>query len=165
MQLIECLQKVSPPADFTILKGALDSNGPVLKRSYNNEEISISVMRLANIVEDEDGNDDDEGEINQLFVHVDVSKPGMSNSLHFLCGLYPDALGIHSVALRPKSSEEGFLMVPNNYTGPLFEFVPCLSLSIFVGFVSLFANLSKCILSCWLLDSVGYLIVFVEEER
>lgn len=118
--------KVNPPAEFTIIKGALDSNGPVLKRSYKNEEISISVMRLANIVTDEDDNgdnvdDDDEG-INQLFVHIDVSKPGLGNSMHFLCGLYPDAIGIHSVALRPKSSsEEGFLVVPNNYTGPLFE--------------------------------------------
>ncbi|XP_021741817.1 mitochondrial acidic protein MAM33-like [Chenopodium quinoa] len=113
--------KVSPPADFTIMKGALDSNGPVLKRNYKNEEISISVMRLANFVTEEDENDDDDGGINQLFVHVDVSKPGMSDSMHFLCGLYPDAVGIHSVALRPKTTEEGFLMIPNKYTGPLFE--------------------------------------------
>ncbi|KAL2937539.1 hypothetical protein RDABS01_020988 [Bienertia sinuspersici] len=116
--------KVNPPAEFKIVKGALDSNGPVLKRNYNNEEVSISVMRLANFVSDEADNvhvDDDGGGINQLFVHIDVSKPGMGNSMHFLCGLYPDALGIHSVALRPKSSEDGFIIVPNKYTGPLFE--------------------------------------------
>ncbi|XP_021760703.1 mitochondrial acidic protein mam33-like [Chenopodium quinoa] len=113
--------KVNPPADFTIMKGALDSNGPVLKRNYKNEEISISVMRLANFVTEEDENDDDDGGINQLFVHVDVSKPGMSDSMHFLCWMYPDAVGIHSVALRPKTTDEGFLMIPNKYTGPLFE--------------------------------------------
>lgn len=110
--------KMGPPAEFTIVKGALDSNGPVLRKSYNNEEISISVMRLANVVS-ADNEDDDDG-INQLFVHIDVSKPGQAKSLHFLCGLYPDALGIHSVAMRPKS-EDGFIIIPNNYTGPLFE--------------------------------------------
>ncbi|CAO2833057.1 unnamed protein product [Amaranthus hypochondriacus] len=109
--------KVSPPANFTILKGALDSNGPVLKRTYKNEEISISVMRLANLASDED----DDGRINQLFVHIEVAKPKLDYSMHFLCGLYPDALGIHSVALRPKSSQDGFLIMPNKYSGPPFE--------------------------------------------
>ncbi|KAK9684068.1 hypothetical protein RND81_10G184400 [Saponaria officinalis] len=118
--------KVSPPEGFTIVKGALDSHGPVLKRQFNNEEISVSVMRLANIVDqdevddNEDDDDDDGGGINQLFVHVDVSKPGKTESLNFLCGLYPDALGIHSVALRPKS-DEGFVITPDKFTGPLFE--------------------------------------------
>lgn len=110
--------KVGPPREFTIMKKALDSNGPVLKRVYKNEEISISVMRLANVTSDEDDGGDDG--INQLFLHIDVSKPGQADSLNFLCGLYPDALGIHSVALRPKS-EDGFVIPRNKYTGPLFE--------------------------------------------
>lgn len=112
--------KVSPPSPFTIIKGALDSNGPVLKRTYGKEEISIYVMRLANIIRGE-GDDPEEGDaINQLFLHVDVSKAGQEDSLHFLCGLYPDALGIHSVSMRPKldSSED---VVPSKYNGPVFE--------------------------------------------
>ncbi|KAL9226990.1 hypothetical protein vseg_002741 [Gypsophila vaccaria] len=113
--------KVSPPAEFTIVKGALDSHGPVLKRQFKNEDINVSVMRLANFVEEDvDDNEDDDDVINQLFLHVDVCKPGRTESLNFLCGLYPDALGIHSVALRPKS-EEGFVFAPNQFTGPLFE--------------------------------------------
>nr|POE73854.1 hypothetical protein CFP56_26832 [Quercus suber] len=81
--------KVSPPASFTILVGALDGNGPVLKRTFNdNEEINISVMRLANIIPAGNGNDndDDDDSINRLFLHVNVSKPGQQDSLHFLCG-------------------------------------------------------------------------------
>ena len=111
---------MSPPSPFTIIKGALDSNGPVLERTYGKEEISIYVMRLANIIPGE-GDDPEEGDaINQLFLHVDVSKPGQEDSLHFLCGLYPDALGIHSVSMRPKldSSED---VVPSKYNGPVFE--------------------------------------------
>ncbi|XP_037495990.1 uncharacterized protein LOC105640816 [Jatropha curcas] len=87
--------KVSPPSAFTVLKGALDGNGPVLTRTFGNEKINISVMRLANIIPGSGGEDDDD-DINQLFLHVDVSKPGQEKSLQFLCGLYPDALGIHS---------------------------------------------------------------------
>lgn len=111
------LQKVSPPEPFMIVKGALDSNGPVLKRSYGDEEISVHVMRLANVV----GSDDEDDGINQLFLHVDVSKPNQSDSLNFLCGLYPDALGIHSVSMRPKIENEGYLVLPSKYNGPLFE--------------------------------------------
>jgi hypothetical protein len=114
--------KVSPPTPFTILTGALDGNGPVLKRSYgDNEEISISVMRLANIVSGGDHDDDDDDTINQLFLHVHVLKPEQKDSLHFLCGLYPDALGIHSVSMRPKADSSSFLVVPAQYTGPVFE--------------------------------------------
>ncbi|KAK4593492.1 hypothetical protein RGQ29_017561 [Quercus rubra] len=116
--------KVSPPASFTILAGALDGNGPVLKRTFNdNEEINISVMRLANIIPagNVDDNDVDDDSINQLFLHVNVSKPGQQDSLHFLCGLYPDALGIHSVSMRPKAESSGILVVPSQYTGPVFE--------------------------------------------
>lgn len=110
--------KVSPPSPFSIIKGALDSDGPVLKRSYGNEEISIYVMRLANIIP---GGDDEDDNINQLFLHVQVSKPGQKDSLHFLCGLYPDALGIHSVSMRPKLQSSGFLVLPSQYNGPVFQ--------------------------------------------
>ncbi|KAL6327371.1 hypothetical protein AAG906_018973 [Vitis piasezkii] len=110
--------KVSPPSPFSIIKGALDSEGPVLKRSYGNEEISIYVMRLANIIP---GGDDEDDNINQLFLHVQVSKPGQKDSLHFLCGLYPDALGIHSVSMRPKLQSSGFLVLPSQYNGPVFQ--------------------------------------------
>ncbi|XP_018807078.1 uncharacterized protein At2g39795, mitochondrial [Juglans regia] len=114
--------KVSPPSPFTIVKGALDGSGPVLKRSYgDHEEISISVMRLANIIPGGAGEDDGDDSINQLFLHVDVSKPGQQDSLHLLCGLYPDALGIHSISMRPKAESSGFLILPSQYTGPVFE--------------------------------------------
>ncbi|KAL3520927.1 hypothetical protein ACH5RR_019076 [Cinchona calisaya] len=117
--------KVSPPSPFTVVKGALDSGGAVLKRSYGNEEISISVMRLANIIPGGGGDDDEDDDgINQLFLHVDILKPGQQDSLLFLCGLYPDALGIHSVSMRPKmeSSEASALPVLlNRYSGPTFE--------------------------------------------
>lgn len=109
---------MSPPSPFSIIKGALDSEGPVLKRSYGNEEISIYVMRLANIIP---GGDDEDDNINQLFLHVQVSKPGQKDSLHFLCGLYPDALGIHSVSMRPKLQSSGFLVLPSQYNGPVFQ--------------------------------------------
>lgn len=112
--------KVSPPTPFTVVKGALDRGGPVLRRTHGNEEIGISVMRLANIIPG-GGEDEEEDGINQLFLHVDISKPGQKESLHFLCGLYPDALGIHSVSLRPKSESSEFLAVPTNYSGPVFQ--------------------------------------------
>ncbi|AET00524.1 putative mitochondrial glycoprotein [Medicago truncatula] len=107
--------KVSPPSNFTIVKGALDSEGPVLKRNYGEEEISIYVMRLNNIGEEQDG------AIDQLFIHVDVSKPEQKESLNFLCGLYEDALGIHSVSMRPKLLDSsGYILTPTHYTGPVF---------------------------------------------
>lgn len=110
---------MNPPLPFTIVKGALDGNGPVLRRNYGDEEINISVMRLANIIPGGDGDGDDD--INQLFLHVDISKPGQSDSLHFLCGLYPDALGIHSVSMRPKVENGSSLLVSSTYNGPTFE--------------------------------------------
>ena len=97
------------------MKGALDSNGSVLRRSYGNEEISIYVMRLAS------GMDDENSGIDQLFLHVDVSKPRQNESLIFLCGLYEDALGIHSVSMWSKHESSGYLVVPSQYTGPVFE--------------------------------------------
>lgn len=113
---------MSPPTPFTVVKGSLDGNGPVLMRSYgDDEEIRVSVMRLANIVPGGGGEDDDDDSINQLFVHVDVSKPGQPENVHFLCGLYPDALGIHSISMRSKAESSGFLVVPNQYAGPVFQ--------------------------------------------
>ncbi|XP_071734681.1 mitochondrial acidic protein mam33-like [Rutidosis leptorrhynchoides] len=114
--------KVSPPAEFTVVKGALESGGPVLKRTYGDEEISISVMRMVNILPGVDPAEiDADDEINQLFLHADVSKPGQDYVLHFLCGLYPDALGIHSVSLRHKQETSGLLEAPSKYNGPSFE--------------------------------------------
>ncbi|KAK3422118.1 hypothetical protein EUGRSUZ_G02665 [Eucalyptus grandis] len=113
--------KVNPPSPFTIVKGALDADGPVLRRTYNDEEISLYVMRLANLVPGGGREDDGEDDINQLFLHVSIAKPGQEEALHFLCGLYPDALGIHSVSMRPKLETTGFLVVPKKYNGPIFE--------------------------------------------
>lgn len=96
---------MSPPSSFSIIKGALDGKGPVLTRTYGKEEVNISVMRLANIIPGGGGDDD---EINQLFLYVTVSKPEQRDNLQFLCGLYPDALGIHSVSMRPKAEPSGF---------------------------------------------------------
>ncbi|KAK4285341.1 hypothetical protein QN277_002049 [Acacia crassicarpa] len=107
--------KVAPPDAFSIVKGALDSDGPVLKRSYGNEEISLYVTRLLS------GMDDESSGIDQLFLHVDVSKPGQDESLIFLCGLYEDALGIHSVSMRPKDMKTRYLVIPTQYIGPNFE--------------------------------------------
>ncbi|XP_071708130.1 uncharacterized protein [Rutidosis leptorrhynchoides] len=87
--------KVTPPAEFTVVKGALESGGPVLKRTYEDEEISISVMRM-------------------LFLHAEISKRGQGYLLHFLCGLCPDALGIHKEeTLRHKHETSGLLEVPS----------------------------------------------------
>ncbi|KAG9138851.1 hypothetical protein Leryth_007482, partial [Lithospermum erythrorhizon] len=112
--------KISPPSPFEVVKGSLEREGPVLKRMHNEEEISISVMRLSNIIPEGGGDDDSDDGINQLFLHVDISKPGEELSLHFLCGLYPDALGIHSVSLRPKNESREFLVAPTMYYGPTF---------------------------------------------
>ncbi|XP_050235299.1 uncharacterized protein At2g39795, mitochondrial [Mercurialis annua] len=110
--------RVSPPSGFVIMKGALDGNGPVLTRTYGEEQINISVMRMANVIPGGGEDNDDGDDINQLFLHVDVSKPGLKKSLHFLCGLYPDALGIHSVSMRSKVEVSD---LPSEYNGPLFE--------------------------------------------
>lgn len=113
--------KVNPPSPFTVVKGALDGTGPVLRRSYGDEEISIAVMRLANIIPDADADADD---INQLFIHVDVSKPSEKESLLFLCALYPDALGIHSVSMRRMAEPSALRSSALRYNGPRFEYVP-----------------------------------------
>ncbi|CAH8274579.1 unnamed protein product [Arabidopsis lyrata] len=109
--------KVSPPSPFEIVKGSLEgSTSAVLKKSVGNEEISLFVMRLAH-----GGDEEDDDGINQLFLHVAVSKPNQADSLHFLCGLYPDALGIHSVSMRPKLEDLEMSDDPTQYTGPSFE--------------------------------------------
>lgn len=113
---------MSPPSPFTVVKGALGSGGPVLQRTYGDEEISLSVMRMVNILPGVDPSElDSDDEINQLFLHADISKPGQDFVLHFLCGLYPDALGIHSVSLRHKNETSELLEVPSKYNGPSFE--------------------------------------------
>lgn len=115
-------QKVNPPSPYTIMKGSLDRDGPALRREYKGEEITISVARLANIMPSgaEADDDDDNESINQLFLHVDVSKPEREKSLHFLCGLYPDAVGIHSVCLRPKTGSLSLASL-NKYEGRVFQ--------------------------------------------
>uniref|UniRef100_A0ACD5W133 Uncharacterized protein n=2 Tax=Avena sativa TaxID=4498 RepID=A0ACD5W133_AVESA len=130
--------KISPPRPYTIVKGALDqSTGPVLRRVYGEagEEISISVARLANIMPpgaDSDYSDSDGGggaseSISQLFLHVDISRPESSKSMQFLCGLYPDAVGIHSVCLRSKTAPSGAAAVAmaakggGEYQGRIFQ--------------------------------------------
>ncbi|WZY68357.1 hypothetical protein YC2023_000597 [Brassica napus] len=108
--------KVTPPSPFEIVKGSLEGTGAVLRKSVGNEEINLFVMRLAH-----GGDDEDEDGINQLFLHVAVSKPNQAESLHFLCGLYPDALGIHSVSMRPKLEDLELSDDPARYTGPSFD--------------------------------------------
>lgn len=103
------------------MKGAIDGGGPVLKRSYADEEINISVMRLPTIIPGDDQEDNDNDSMNQLFLHVGISKPGQPECLSFLCGLYPDALGIHSVSMLPKSGSSGYHVNPTRYNGPVFE--------------------------------------------
>ncbi|MQM04953.1 hypothetical protein Taro_037753 [Colocasia esculenta] len=112
--------KVNPPAPFKIVSGALEKQqGPVLHRKYGEEEITVSVMRLVNILPSGAAEDDaDDDSINQLFLHVDISKPGQEEALHFLCGLYPDAIGIHSVCLRPKLIGPGSF---RKYSGRIFQ--------------------------------------------
>ncbi|CAK7325163.1 unnamed protein product [Dovyalis caffra] len=127
--------KVSPPSAFSIIKGALDGNGPVLTRTYGNEEIKLSVMRMAYIIPsgEEDGENDED--MNQLFLHVNVSKPGQDKCLHFLCGLYPDALGIHSVSLRSKLDSAEFIEETTAYNGPHFAELNERTRDAFHGFI------------------------------
>lgn len=111
---------MNPPSPFSILKGAVDNNGPVLKRFYGEEEISINVMRLENIIPFEDRDDDDD-DVGQLFIHVDVSKPGQTESLQFLCGLYCEALEIHAVSMRPRHDKSSLFAAGSEYNGPVYE--------------------------------------------
>lgn len=125
------------------MKGALDTDGPVLRKIHNeDEEITVTVMRLANIVPGAGEHGDDDDQINQLFLHVDVTKPGEEDSLHFLCGLYPDAMGIHSVSMRPKLQTHQFEAAINKYGGPTFQYVlgSCFRVIRVSHYVSLYRN-------------------------
>ncbi|KAI3962569.1 hypothetical protein MKW92_052528 [Papaver armeniacum] len=117
--------KVNPPNSFSVVKGAFESTGPVLKRDYGNEEIVVSVMKLPNIIPGGGGGggggDYEEDDINQLLLHVVVSKPNRKESMHFVCELYPDAIGIHSVSLIPKTQASQLLAAPDKYAGPTFQ--------------------------------------------
>lgn len=62
-------QKMSPQSTFLIMKGVLNTNGPILQWTYGDEEISISMMRLANIILG-DGDNDDNNDINKLFLYI-----------------------------------------------------------------------------------------------
>ncbi|XP_074577763.1 uncharacterized protein LOC141834212 [Curcuma longa] len=114
------LKKVNPPPSFSILKGALErSEGPLLRRVYGDEEITLSVVRRALVIPSLDSSNGDGAEdhslgfISELLLHVGVSRSGRNNSLLFLCGLYPDSVGIHSVCLLPKLN-------PDSYQGRVF---------------------------------------------
>ncbi|KAK3228557.1 hypothetical protein Dsin_000438 [Dipteronia sinensis] len=96
---ILCRRFYLAPFPQRSLSGSRQNDSSALvKRSYGHEEINLYVMRLAQQYDDDDV-------IDQLFLHVDVSKPGQKNSMRFLCGLYPDAMGIHFVSLRPKCAD------------------------------------------------------------
>ncbi|XP_064991128.1 uncharacterized protein LOC135628420 [Musa acuminata AAA Group] len=105
-------KKLIPPPPYSVVEGALDrSEGPVLRRAYGEEEISISVRRRAFVIPSRGGGNEDEVDrghdfISELFLYVNVSRPGRSNSLLFLCVLYPDAVGIHSVCLISKQTPD-----------------------------------------------------------
>ncbi|RWW06106.1 hypothetical protein GW17_00030589 [Ensete ventricosum] len=105
-------KKLIPPPPYSVVEGALDrSEGPVLRRAYGEEEISISVRRRAFAIPSRSGGNEDEADrghdfISELYLYVNVSRHGRSNSLLFLCGLYPDAVGIHSVCLISKQAPD-----------------------------------------------------------
>ncbi|KAG6538559.1 uncharacterized protein LOC122012434 [Zingiber officinale] len=112
-------KKVNPPPSYSIVKGALKrSEGPLLRRVYGDEEITLSVVRRAVALPSHDSSNGDGAEdhspgfISDLLLHVGVSR-GRSNSLLFLCGLYPDSVGIHSVCLLSKLN-------PDSYQGRVF---------------------------------------------
>ncbi|CAN8229679.1 unnamed protein product [Cochlearia groenlandica] len=129
-------RKVSPPSPFEIVKGSIEGTGAILKKSLGNEEISLYAMRLSHGGEDEEGEEDGGGGgINQLFLHVAVSKQSQADSLHFLCDLYPDALGIHSVSMRPKLESLEISDDPSQYTGPSFEELDEKMRDVFHGFL------------------------------
>ncbi|XP_011622696.1 uncharacterized protein LOC18432407 isoform X2 [Amborella trichopoda] len=118
-------EKINPPSPFSIMKGALDNDGPVLRRSYSdNEDIQLSVMRLANLLpseaqhQPEQGEENGDEDIKQLLLHAHFTRTDRSNSLHFLCALYPDAMGIQAVSIRPRNtnrSPPSFIGVPSEY--------------------------------------------------
>eukprot|EP01018_Ginkgo_biloba_P002993 Gb_20215 [translate_table: standard] len=114
--------KIGPPRPFVVIKGALDTNGPVLSRTYNQEDIKISVLRLANIGESGEPEEFDDENINQLFLTVVITKGDNGHALQFLCDLYPDAMGIQSVSLKDvKDISNQTMDLPKGYQGPCFQ--------------------------------------------
>lgn len=94
--------------------------GPVLRRAYGEEEIIVWGDRRAHILPGGDGDGATSAAagdvIRELCLFVDVSKPGRERSLLFLCGLYPDGVGIHSICLKPSLSPASTSM----YQGRVF---------------------------------------------
>lgn len=106
---------MKPPEPFAVVKEATPGKSPVLRRSYGNgEEIAVSVERLRSI---RGGDEDDIGE---LLLRVEVSKAAEEESLHFLCELYSDALGIDTVFMAPKDGPPS-LASTTAYAGPAFR--------------------------------------------
>ncbi|XP_071708133.1 uncharacterized protein [Rutidosis leptorrhynchoides] len=86
--------KVSPPAEFTVVKtvkGALESGGPVLKWTYQDEEISIYVQRM-------------------VLPGVDPGEIGEDEDIRIL-----------TVSLRPKQEPLVLLEGPSMYDGYIIE--------------------------------------------
>lgn len=108
-----------PPPPFSVVERALERHGgPVLRRAYGEEEITIWVDRRSHILPGGDGDAAASGDvISELCLFVDVSKPGRERSLLFLCGLYPDGVGIHSICLKPNLSPAS----TSTYQGRVFQ--------------------------------------------
>ncbi|KAH9325714.1 hypothetical protein KI387_005892, partial [Taxus chinensis] len=114
--------KINPPEPFVVIKGSLNTDGPVLFRYFNQEEIKVSVLRLANLGQTDDQDDSDEENINQLFLIVVITKGGEGLALQFLCDLYPDAMGIQSISLKDtKDISNRTIFLPKGYQGPDFR--------------------------------------------
>lgn len=110
-----------PPPPFSVVEGAMErQGGPVLRRAYGEEEIIVWGDRRAHILPGGDGDGATSAAagdvIRELCLFVDVSKPGRERSLLFLCGLYPDGVGIHSICLKPSLSPASTSM----YQGRVF---------------------------------------------
>eukprot|EP00252_Welwitschia_mirabilis_P015920 TRINITY_DN3531_c0_g1_i1.p1 TRINITY_DN3531_c0_g1~~TRINITY_DN3531_c0_g1_i1.p1 ORF type:complete len:234 (-),score=37.68 TRINITY_DN3531_c0_g1_i1:243-944(-) len=107
--------KISPPRPFTLIKGALDNNGPVLSRSYNDEDIKVSVMYLPESSKSQN-NDASGDSLDELFLMVIITKGNKGRALQFLCDLYPDALSIVSISLRDISGiSDQDMLFPSGY--------------------------------------------------
>ncbi|KAG1358579.1 putative Mitochondrial glycoprotein [Cocos nucifera] len=108
-----------PPPPFSMVEGAMErQGGPVLRRAYGEEEITVWVDRRAHILPGRGAVSAAACDvISELCLFVDVSKPGRELSLLFLCGLYPDGVGIHSICLKPSISPASISV----YQGRVFQ--------------------------------------------
>lgn len=114
--------KIGPPQPFVVIKGALDTDGPVLSRTFNREEIKVSVLRLSVVGQNGEVDDSDDENYNQLFLSVAILKGDEGPALQFICDLYPDAMGVQSVALKDrKDISKKTLILPTGYEGPSFQ--------------------------------------------